>query len=76
MMNFRELREESGYQTKYDLAKALGVPITAVNRWEVGITTPKGDDLYNLVKVLGVPTKRVAHICADTVREHYGNKKL
>lgn len=46
-MKIRELRERAG-MTKTDLARAMGVDLSAVSKWESGVNKPTADRLLEL----------------------------
>ena len=52
----RELKRwrERKFLTQQGLADALGVSLTAVQRWEMGHTTPRAATRRKLVEVLGI----------------------
>ena len=51
--NLREIRKEKGY-TQVDMARQVGVSITAYQLWENNVSTPNAENMKKLKKVLGV----------------------
>lgn len=54
----RERRKKHGF-SQDGLAKQLGVTKGTISQWEQGRTTPSGENLYNLARVLGVSARWV-----------------
>lgn len=50
----KNLRKDRGYKTQGELGKAIGVSHVSVSGWEREEFKPDGDNLYDLLAVLGV----------------------
>ena len=52
--NLRRLRKAAGFDSQEALARALGVSVFTISRYERGETKPDINGLYALAAVLGV----------------------
>lgn len=50
----RQLRVEAGFKSQEALARALGVSVFTISRYEQGTSKPSLDGLYTLAALLGV----------------------
>lgn len=57
----RFLREKSG-MTQSDLAKNLGISRSAVNSWEMSLSTPSVSNIVEMSILFGVPTDCILSI--------------
>ncbi len=60
----RELREQAGY-SQSQLAKKLDVTRSAVNAWEMGLSTPTTQYIVALAKLFHVSTDHILGINAE-----------